>query len=586
MTGINPVVTLDKAVKAHQLNNYKQAEKHYLKALKQFPDNQDLHRFMGTLYGDIGKAYLSDKHFTIAKKLGPDSYVLNMSMANSYFKLGLFERACTGFRLSISLSDENKDALFGLANALKGLNNYSESEAIYLKLISSHPDFSSAYLNLANQYIEMSQYHKSLDLLDTSLNEFPCNLDLLKSRAVASKESGDIESAVKGFKKIIELDQKNYDAYNYLGVIFSDHGYLLEARQMLDKAISISSKQAHSYYNNSLNYIRLMELENAKDCLNTALKLNPDYIDAKYALGTIELLNTNYKKGFKYLDERMQVLYGTEIPWCRKLLSNKRTLIRSMKKLGVGDVVMYSSLLSSLKEIQSSICVEVDGRLVKLMERSFPGIDFISEGTISEKDLQSQFDQQTSIASLPKLLNFAPECHTPPVSYLVGNDAVFSVVKKYYQEKFSDNKLIGLAWHSTGTQGLFRSISPEEMMHALELLNAQFISLQHGEPRALAASIESIFIDDKVDPLKDIDKCCEQIKSMDLVITIDNTTAHLAGALGVKTILLLPLSPEWRWGITSSKSYWYQSVSIIRQEQPNSWDEPLRQAFELAHQIL
>ena len=124
------------------------------------------------------------------------------------------------------------------------------------------------------------------------------------------------------------------------------------------------------------------------------------------------------------------------------------------------------------------------------------------------------------------------------------------------------------------------------MLDSMGPLKASLICLQHGKQRILTDFKSEIYVDFDIDPIINIEEYCAQIMNMSIVITIDNSTAHLSAALGIKTILLLPYSPEWRWGLDVDYSYWYESISIVRQEISGDWSSALDEAFNLAEKLL
>ena len=478
------------------------------------------------------------------------------------------------------------DDKFGQANALKKLGRFEESEQKYLMLIKSYPSFLGAYLNLANQYIDMKLYDASFEILDKAISLFPKNIEILKSHAVACKENGDFNSAAKYFKKIVEISPENYEAYNHLGVLFFENGYIEEANYLLNKACNLNEKYAASYHNRALNCIKMLDLKRAQNDLKVAIKLKSNYSEAKYTKGIVDLLQGEYVSGFKRLDERMRSLYDDDIKWCKALPSHKNILIRTMKKLGLGDVVMYSMLFGDLYAIQKEIVIELDPRLKDLFERNFPFLNFMSAPELSDMNISDKFKVQTSIASIPKLINFNLDSFKPLETALKAKDEIYKNISKEYENRFGDSKLVGLAWHSTGAQGIFRSIPFKDLIQAIKPIDAQFISLQHGTEGGSNELIDDIFVDAQIDPMVNLEEYCAQIANLDLVITIDNSTAHFAAALGIKTILLLPFSPEWRWGLGSNESNWYKTISIIRQEKTGDWSLALAKTYALASNLL
>ncbi len=128
---------------------------------------------------------------------------------------------------------------------------------------------------------------------------------------------------------------------------------------------------------------------------------------------------------------------------------------------------------------------------------------------------------------------------------------------------------------SKGSRGDYRSIPLEQWVDTLGISGARFISLQYGIQSSDIPENINLVNDTSFDPLEDLDKACAQVAAMDLIISIDNSIVHFAGAMGIETWVLLPKSPDWRWQAECTNSYWYDSVRLYRQENPRTWTDCL-----------
>jgi ADP-heptose:LPS heptosyltransferase len=171
--------------------------------------------------------------------------------------------------------------------------------------------------------------------------------------------------------------------------------------------------------------------------------------------------------------------------------------------------------------------------------------------------------------------------------YLVADP----VEKERFRTSYADGrKLVGLAWHTKNRKtGRNRSIDLSLFTSVIARPDIRSISLQYGDHHTLeeqaAAAGAPIFIDRSVDQFSNIDAFAAQIAAMDLVITIDNSTAHLAGALGVPTWLLLPFAPDWRWLQAREDSPWYPTLRLFRQTKRGDW-QPVMQSVRSSLDLL
>ena len=150
--------------------------------------------------------------------------------------------------------------------------------------------------------------------------------------------------------------------------------------------------------------------------------------------------------------------------------------------------------------------------------------------------------------------------------------------------KSQSEKIVGLSWNTKSLSGQAskRKIKLDVLLMHLKELGFKFINLQYGEVSEEISNLKSnhgidIIEIPGLDLFKDIDGLAATIASCDCVISITNINPHLAGALNVKTNLLLPYAADERWGYKTDKSYWYNSISIYRQKEPGNWSQPLSQ---------
>ena len=182
--------------------------------------------------------------------------------------------------------------------------------------------------------------------------------------------------------------------------------------------------------------------------------------------------------------------------------------------------------------------------------------------------------------TLPAVVQRATERWKPEAMYFTTFDGQRTAYVVFDLLFLDGRPLVGLAWHTrAGKTGRRRSIDLPGLEPLFSAAKVRWISLQYGEHAALAAQAEAaqapILIDPSVDQFCDIDRFAAQVAALDLVITIDNSTAHLAAALGIPTWLLLPFVPNWRWLLATDRSPWYPSLRIFRQAKPGDWSRPL-----------
>jgi len=245
----------------------------------------------------------------------------------------------------------------------------------------------------------------------------------------------------------------------------------------------------------------------------------------------------------------------------------------------VGDQVLYGGLLPELAAYAQDKLVALDARLLPLFERSMPELRFMDLGQVEHA---IGFEQQIPMGSLPSILRPSRQSFEKVKSPYLKPD-VARVRELSELVRRPGRRVCGGAWASKRELiGKDKSLSLAQMLAPLADLGLHFVNLQYGDTAEELAALKrehgiEVQTVEQVDNFKDIDGLCALIEACDVILTISNTTVHLAGALGKQTLLLLPQggSRLWYWGQDQSRSIWYPSVSIYAQQNIGDWQHPL-----------
>ena len=273
-----------------------------------------------------------------------------------------------------------------------------------------------------------------------------------------------------------------------------------------------------------------------------------------------------------------------EIPFWKGEDLNKRRILL-LAEQGIGDAMMFATLIPSLIREGAKVFFLPGERLTAIYTRSMPDVKILSKddlkhGRYSFKD----FDYQTPIGSIcqyrfPKLEDYGPQR-----KLLKAEKSISKKIK----EKYSDGRpIIGISWQGGGKANRIplKSITLKEMTPLLSQKEFKFVSLQYGddaphiEKYKQISGIE-ILHDDDIDPLNDMEGWLNQVSACDAVISIANTTIHGAGGLGIPTLCLVSRKSDWRWIEPSiyKGCYWYPSVEAVYQSTNGDWKEALLKA--------
>ena len=251
---------------------------------------------------------------------------------------------------------------------------------------------------------------------------------------------------------------------------------------------------------------------------------------------------------------------------------------------GIGDQIMCASMLKELQQAVTpgSVTLLCDRVLYKTFTRAFPGIAIHRTGGYLSQRLEAwDFDCQLSLADLGKMFRNS-WADFPGRPYLVPNPAKVAEYRAKYK---TGKKLCGVAWCSISkTTGPEKSMTLIDMAPILKRDDFTFLDMQYGdhipELKAAWSAGLNIMHDKSVDQLCDMDDFIAQVAAMDVVITTSQTLAHVAGAVGVPTYVLLPLGKGrlWYWFAEVSECPWYHAVTLLRQKVLGDWTAPIEAA--------
>jgi tetratricopeptide (TPR) repeat protein len=342
---------------------------------------------------------------------------------------------------------------------------------------------------------------------------------------------------------------------------------------------------AEAHYKLGITLQALGRLDEAEASYKQSIALKPDYAEAYHNMSLAILSLQDFEAGWSLYEWRWKLkkLVGNPLQSSKPLWKpTKQQRVLLWCEQGVGDEIMFASLIPDLYSSSSKLIVLTDKRLIPLFRRSFPDdIDFRpSNEVVSE----TEYDSQISMGSVP--LHFRQSIDSFKHSAQGWLSASAVKAKNLRSQLLSDDSetLIGISWHTTahhnGAQN--RLIPLNQIAQMLHAPKVRLVSLQYGD---FVNEVNKLSTDygikvaqvTEIDNMNDIDGLAALISACDRIVSIDNTTVHLAGALGKETKVLLPYACDWRWGQSSQDSYWYDSVQLYRQTKIGDWGHVIKQ---------
>ena len=508
------------------------------------------------------------------------------------YQNGNYAQAISYIQQAVLVDPEQSVFLNNLGNILKETGQLDQSLQAYRKALEINPDDAEIHNNLGVTLKEMGQLDQSLQAYRKALEINPQYVEVYNNLGNVLKEMDQLDESIHAYQQALEINPRYVEVYNNLGNVLKEMDRLDESIHAYQQALEINPRYASAYLNLGNTLDAKGELDQAVHAYQQALRINPQYAEVHKNLSLSYLKQGNFKQGWKEYQWRWKCAKFVaenmkEFPqpmWDGSSLDGKSILI--WPEQGMGDCIMFASLLGKLQEYAQKIFVETEYRLLPLLERSFPTIHFHTAHIPPDPQLFSTaIDFQSPIASLPQWFLTSEEGFPKCFAYLSANDDITQKCRHKYKKLAEGKALVGISWKSINKSvGKQKSIPLEYLQPLLFSGECFFINLQY-EYDDLAYELDqfanntgiSIYCDTKINPLESFDDFAAQVAALDLVITISNTTAHVAGALGKPVWNLLHYEADWRWLTNRSDTPWYPSMTLFRQSHQGDWGYVVQQ---------
>jgi len=539
-------------------------------------------------------------------------------MGNALQDQGNLVEAVASWRKVLTLNPNSAIAYFNIGNALSEQKSISDAISAYKTAILLKPDYAEAHYNLGRIYAHLYMFDEALCAFGEAINTQPDYAEAYNHLGMILHKEKKSSEAIEAYTKAIMIKSDYAEAYNNMGMLLHEEDKLSEAIGAYTKALSVKPDYAEAYNNLGFTFQKQEMLDEAIERFEIALSINPNFaeaynnmgaalrdagrfheayeafmkalsIDPNFShandnLGRLYWLMQDFTRAFELMEWRWHAdgqSIGKKLESIHPTWSGEEGAeVFVWKEQGIGDEIMFGSMLSEINKKSKKLIVECDKRLIPLYERSFSrDIRFIDDRyKLSDFD----YDCQIAIGSLPKHFRHKLEdFSTVSPGWLEADLDRTKALREKLQAQTKD-KIIGISWFtkSAGELSHKRNIPLELLAEYLKRVPGKYVSLQYGDTAEEILEVKNqvnfeLNTVDEIDLYNDIDGLAALISACDTVISIDNLTVHLAGALGVDTRALLPEVPEERWGITGSNTYWYDHLTLYRKDKKNGWEQQL-----------
>jgi tetratricopeptide (TPR) repeat protein len=518
--------------------------------------------------------------------LKPDVAETHFNLGNALYQTKRHEAAVASYEKAVALKSDYADAYNNRGLALAALRRYAAALASYDEAIALKVDFALAYSNRGLTLKELDRFDEALLSYDRAIALKADFAEAHSNRGLTLKELNRFEAALLSYDRAIALKGDFAEAHSNRGLALKELNRFDEALFSYDRAIALKLDFAEAYSNRGLVRQDRHQLEAALADFSRAIALKPDFAVAYFNRAMASLMVGDYQNGWQDYEWRWKgdngpiikdVRYLAQPCWLgRESIAGKTLLLHNEQ--GLGDTIQFCRYAKWVADCGARVILEVQQPLHRLLV----GVEGVSQ-VVTQGDPRPAFDYYCPLMSLP--LAFKTTLATLPArTPYIKSDPQKAL---YWRERLgAKTKLrVGLVW-----SGGFRAHQPElwaindrrnvplSKFASLKHPQIEFYSLQKGRPaesepaQLLARHWDGPHLADFAAELGDFTDTAALLEQLDLLISVDTSTAHLAGAMGKPVWILNRFDACWRWLLDRTDSPWYPSARLYRQESAGDWD--------------
>ncbi len=546
------------------------------RALKLTPGDHELYNNRGNALQDLNRPEEAMASYQRALALQPDYAEALSNYGNALLTLKRYDEALVTLDHAIALRPDFHQALFNRGNALLGLKRYADALASYDRAIALSPEFQQAIYNRGNALKELGQYDDALASFERAVAINPDDHEAHNNRGSVLQGLRRYEEALQSFDRALALKPDYVDALYNRGNALKDLWRYAEALQSYDRALVFKPDYTEALGNRGNVLEDMRRFEEALASYARALAIKPDYAIAHWNESLCRLRSGDFEIGWQKYEwgwesgERGKTKRDFPQPlWLGGQPLNGKTILLHAEQ-GLGDTIQFCRYARLLAEKEATVLLEVQPPLTPLLKH-LEGVHQV----LAKGGTLPAFDYHCPLPSLPLAFHTRLETIPAQEKYIYSDEVRVAAWQNKLGQRVKPR--IGLVWSGSAGHRNDRNRSIP-LADFVKLLSAgmEFISLQRDVRPAdgkllLARKDIAHFGDD----LADFADTAALIELVDLVITIDTSVAHLAGAMGKAVWILLPFNSDFRWLLDRDDSPWYPSARLFRQPAMGDWDSVL-----------
>jgi tetratricopeptide (TPR) repeat protein len=508
----------------------------YDRVLAKHPDHAEALSNSGNALKSLGRFDEALASYDRALMVRPNDAQARFNRGVTLHELKRFDLALESYDSALAMRPDHAEALANRGDALQKLGRLEEAFASYDRALAARPDFADALSNRGNVLRAMRRFDDALASYDAALRLRPDYPEALSNRATTLQALDRLEEAVAGCDRALALRPDFIEALNNRASVLQELARFEESLSTYDHLAAIA----------------------------------PDYAEAQMNRALLLLLTGDFARGWPAYEWRRKLPSFAERgfaqpEWSGQDIAGKRLLLHAEQ--GFGDTIQFVRYAALAARRGADVIVEVQPQLTPLLGGLF-GVEVIA----ASRDELPPFDLHCPLLSLPHLFATTPATIPAGIPYIA---APADRIDAWASRLPAGGMRVGLAWsgHRDNVRDHERSIPFARLAPLFDIPGTRFVSLQ----KDLRASDAEDFrqcggVTDLSAELRDFADTAAVIAQLDLVISVDTSVAHLAGAMGKPFWLMLPRVPDFRWQLDRTTSPWYPTARLFRKGHADIWD--------------
>lgn len=488
------------------------------------------------------------------------------------------QQAREAIELSLDLMPAFSRAHFDLGNLLHTEGRNQDAVNSYRRAVDLEPDFPEAWYNLGVVLMIGRKFPESADAYRHAVNLKPDYSEAHNNLGILLQSLDQPEEAIVHYQEAIRLRPDFHEAHYNLALLLQQQGRLDECLSVYQDLLIRKPDHVDARNNRANVLLELGLYDEARTAYRGVIARDKQHPEANWNLGLVELQLGRWREGWERYEWRFKqpsrpVEHRNRPLWDGRPLKGRRILLYSEQ--GLGDAIQFIRFVPQVVARGGNVWIECHAPLIPLFARMFrlgdPASPCPIEGISAKGEATPDYDYHSPIMSLPRILGVQSPDLVPQDPYLLVDDAQMARYRAQLRE--FPKPWIGLTWSGNPQlqTNAKRSLAAQQVVSLRREMPGTWFSLQRGVPSIAGSGLVSI-----EEESSSMDGVAALIANLDLVLTVDTSIAHLAGALGQPVWTLLSYSADWRWMTETNRSVWYPSMSLFRQQQRGNWDAVVR----------